>query len=165
MDASSIPIAELVPHASRAIVIDALVEHSALRSIAVAHVDERSTYWEGSGVPAWAGIEYMAQTIAAHGGAEARARGEPPPIGFVLGTRAYAASVDEFPRGCTLTVTVEPEVVDGGFAAFNCAIAIDGVGAGAEGVGNRGVVASAVVTTYRPSAEEIEKLRPAARNP
>ncbi len=164
MDPSSIPIAELIPHAARAIVLDALVEHSALRSIAVAHIDERSTYWEVSGVPAWAGIEYMAQTIAAHGGAEARARGEPPPIGFVLGTRAYKASVDEFPRGCTLTVTVEPEVVDGGFAAFNCAIAIERVGAGAE-AGSGGIVASAVVTTYRPAAEEIEKLRPTARNP
>jgi predicted hotdog family 3-hydroxylacyl-ACP dehydratase len=153
MNASSIPIAELIPQASRAIVIDTLLEHSALRSIAVAYIDERSTYWEGSGVPAWAGIEYMAQTIAAHAGVEARARGESPPIGFVLGTRAYATSVDEFPRGSTLTVTVEPELVDGGFAAFNCAIAIDGV------------VASAVVTTYRPSPEEIEKLRPATRNP
>jgi predicted hotdog family 3-hydroxylacyl-ACP dehydratase len=152
MNACSIPVAELLPQGPEAIVIDALVEHSAARSVAVAHIDERSTYWEGSGVPAWAGIEYMAQTIAAHAGVEARARGETPAIGFVLGTRAYTTSVDAFPTGSKLTVTVEPDVVDGGFAAFKCAIAIDGV------------VATAVVTTYRPSAAEIASLRPSTRN-
>ncbi len=148
MDASAIPVAELLPQGADAIVIDAIVEHSAARSIAVANVSERSTYCEGSGVPAWAGIEYMAQTIAAHAGLEARARGEPPAIGFVLGTRAYTTSVEEFPVGSRLTVSVEPEVVAAGFAAFKCAIAMDRV------------VATAVVTTYRPSAEEIERLRP-----
>lgn len=152
MDASSISVAELLPQGPEAVVIDALVEHSATRSVAVAYIDERSTYWEDSGVPAWAGIEYMAQAIAAHAGLEARARGEPPAIGFVLGTRAYATSVERFPDGSKLTVTVEPELVAGAFAAFRCAIAIDGV------------VATAVVTTYRPSPEELETLRSATRN-
>jgi len=152
MDATSIPVAELLPHGREAIVIDAIVEHSAIRSIAVAHVSERSVYWQDSGVPAWAGIEYMAQTIAAHAGLEARARGEPPAIGFVIGTRAYSTSVEEFPNGSRLTVTVEPELIDAGFAAFRCTIAMDRP------------VATAVVTTYRPSTAEIEKLKPAARN-
>jgi len=147
MDARSIPVAELLPQGSEAIVIDALVEHSALRSVAVAHIDERSMYWEDAGVPAWAGVEYMAQTIAAHAGVEARARGEPPAIGFLLGTRAYSTSVEKFPNGSKLTVTVEPELVDGGYTAFRCTISIDEV------------VATAVVTTYRPSADEIERLR------
>jgi len=158
MDSSSIPVAELLPQGPEAVVIDALVEHSATRSVAVAHIDERCTYWEHSGVPAWAGIEYMAQTIAAHAGLEARARGEPPAIGFLLGTRAYSTSVDTFPNGSKLTVTVEPEVVDGGFAAFKCAIAIDDV------VALGRIVATAVVTTYRPSPEEIATLQPAMRN-
>jgi predicted hotdog family 3-hydroxylacyl-ACP dehydratase len=157
MDISSIPVAELLPQGPEAIVLDALVEHSATRSVAVAHIDELSTYWEGSGVPAWAGIEYMAQTIAAHAGLESRARGEPPALGFLLGTRAYATSVDAFPNGSKLTVTVEPEVVDGGFAAFKCAIAIRDAALDA-------VVATAVVTTYRPSTEEIDSLLPATRN-
>jgi predicted hotdog family 3-hydroxylacyl-ACP dehydratase len=157
MDTSSIPVAELLPQGPEAIVIDALVEHSPTRSVAVAHIDERSTYSEESGVPAWAGIEYMAQTIAAHAGFEARARGERPAIGFVLGTRAYATSVETFPNGSKLTVTVEPELVDGGYAAFKCAIAIDDVA-------TNGVVATAVVTAYRPSTAEIESLRQATRN-
>jgi predicted hotdog family 3-hydroxylacyl-ACP dehydratase len=152
MDASSIPVAELLPQGPEAIVIDAIVEHSAVRSIAVANVSERSTYCEGSGVPAWAGIEYMAQTIAAHAGLEARARGEPPELGFLLGTRAYSTSVEEFPIGSRLTVSVEPEVVDARFAAFKCVIALDRV------------VATAVVTTYRPAVEELASLAPTARN-
>jgi predicted hotdog family 3-hydroxylacyl-ACP dehydratase len=157
MDASRIPVAELLPQGPEAIVIDALVEHSATRSVAVAQINERSTYWDGCGVPAWAGIEYMAQTIAAHAGLEARARGEPPAIGFVLGTRAYATSVETFPSGSKLTVTVEPEVVDEGFGAFSCAIALDDVATDR-------IVATAVVMTYRPSTEEIASLRLATRN-
>jgi len=152
MDLSSIPVAELLPHGREAIVIDAIVEHSAARSIAVARVSERSVYWQDSGVPAWAGIEYMAQTIAARAGLEARSRGEPPAIGYVIGTRAYSTSVEEFPDGSRLTVTVEPEIVDADFAAFKCTIAMDVP------------VATAIVTTYRPPTAEIEKLRPAARN-
>ena len=35
MDVSSIPVAELLPQGPEAIVIDALVEHSATRSVAV----------------------------------------------------------------------------------------------------------------------------------
>ena len=163
MDSSSIPVAELLPQGPEAVVIDALVEHSATRSVAVAHIDERCTYWEHSGVPAWAGIEYMAQTIAAHAGLEARARGEPPAIGFLLGTRAYSTSVDTFPNGSKLTVTVEPEIVDDGFAAFKCAIAIDDVAIDDVAALDR-IVATAVVTTYRPSTEEIATLQPATRN-
>jgi predicted hotdog family 3-hydroxylacyl-ACP dehydratase len=105
----------------------------------------------------------MAQTIAAHAGLEARARGEPPAIGFLLGTRAYSTSVDTFPNGSKLTVTVEPEIVDGGFAAFKCAIAIDDVAIDDVAALDR-IVATAVVTTYRPSTEEIATLQPATRN-
>ncbi len=49
-----------------------------------------------------------------------------------------------FRTAASSSVTVEPELVDGDFAAFKCAIAIDRV------------VATAVVTTYRPSPEELE---------
>jgi predicted hotdog family 3-hydroxylacyl-ACP dehydratase len=147
MDPAAIPVYELLPHGPEMIVIDRLVSYDPGRSVALAEVSERSVFFERTGVPAWAGIEYMAQAIAAHAGFEARLRGEAPPIGFVLGTRAYESSVDEFPSGCRLTVCIEPEFVDAGFAAFRCTIATDRV------------VATAAINIYRPSAEDLARMQ------
>ena len=131
--------------------IDRLVEYSPQRSVASAVVTAASPFFVRSGVPAWVGIEYMAQTIAAHAGFEARQRGVAPPIGFLLGTRAYESEVGEFALGSTLTITVEPVVMEARLAAFQCSIATDRV------------VAKAVVNTYQPEAEELARLRDGAR--
>jgi predicted hotdog family 3-hydroxylacyl-ACP dehydratase len=147
MDCSGIPIGELLPHGPEMTVIDRLVEYSPQRSIATVVVRESSPFFVSAGVPAWVGIEYMAQTIAAHAGVEARLRGERPAIGFLLGTRAYESEVGEFPLGCGLTITVEPVVVEARLAAFKCSIATDHV------------VATATVNTYQPAAHELAASR------
>jgi len=147
MDCSAIPIGELLPHGPAMTVIDRLVEYDAKRSVGTVTIERTSRFFEGTGVPAWAGIEYMAQTIAAHAGYEARQRGEPPAIGFLLGTRAYRSELAEFPLGNKLTITIEPLVAEGGFGAFQCAIATDRV------------VATAVVNTYQPTPHELEQFR------
>jgi predicted hotdog family 3-hydroxylacyl-ACP dehydratase len=147
MDCSEIPIGELLPHGPEMTVIDRLVEYSPERSIATVTVTRNNPFCASSGVPAWLGIEYMAQTIAAHAGFEARRRGERPTIGFLLGTRAYESEVGEFPLGTELTITVEPAVVEGRLAAFKCSIATDHV------------VAWAMVNTYQPAAHELAGVR------
>ncbi len=147
MDCSGIPIGELLPHGPEMTVIDRLVEYDPQRSIATVLVTETSPFFVRSGVPAWVGIEYMAQTIAAHAGFEARLRGERPAIGFLLGTRAYASEVGEFALGSTLTITVEPVVKEARLAAFQCSIATDRV------------VAKAVVNTYQPEPSELAGFR------
>lgn len=147
MDPATIPIRELLPHGPEMILIDRLVSYDRGRSVAVADVSDQSVFFERTGVPAWAGIEYMAQAIAAHGGFEARLRGEVPAIGFLLGTRAFESSVHEFPDGCRLTMSVVPEQVESAFASFECTIAMDRV------------IATAVVNIYRPSTEELARMR------
>jgi predicted hotdog family 3-hydroxylacyl-ACP dehydratase len=142
VDASSTPVHELVPHGPEMTLIEKLVSYDALRSVATARIDESNVFFENGGVPAWAGLEYMAQTIAAHAGFAARLRGERPAVGFLLGTRAYVSSVADFPAGTRLSISVEPEVVEAGFARFNCSIETDRV------------VATAVVAVYRPSAAD-----------
>lgn len=147
MDCAAIPVGELVPHGPAMTVIDRLVEYGTKRSVATVAIDRTSRFFAGTGVPAWVGIEYMAQTIAAHAGYESRLRGERPMIGFLLGTRAYRSEVAEFPLGAELTITIESLVADAGFGAFQCAIATDRV------------VATAVVNTYQPTGHELERLR------
>ena len=110
MDASSTPVAELVPHGPEMTLIERLVSYDSARSVATARIDERSVFFEHGGVPAWAGLEYMAQAIAAHAGFAARLRGERPAVGFLLGTRAYSSFVSHFPAGVELTISVEPEI-------------------------------------------------------
>ena len=148
MDCKAIPIGELLPHGPEMTLIDRLVEYSPQRAVATVTIERDSPFFAApDGVPAWVGIEYMAQTIAAHAGYEARLRGEPPAIGFLLGTRVYRSELAEFLLGSKLTITVEPLVAEGGFGAFQCAIATDRV------------VATAVVNTYQPAAHELAQFR------
>ena len=148
MDASSTPLHELVPHGPEMTLIERLVSYDPARSVAIARIDERSVFFERGGVPAWAGLEYMAQAIAAHAGFAARLRGERPAVGFLLGTRAYSSFVPHFPGGAELSISIEPEISEAGFASFNCSIEITRL------------VAKALVSVYQPSAEELALLRP-----
>ena len=147
MDSSGVPIDELVPHGPAMTLIERLVDYSPQRSVATVTITPQSRFVESGGVPAWVGIEYMAQTIAAHAGYEARLRGEPPAIGFLLGTRSYSTEVGAFPLGSELTITVEPLVTDAKLGAFQCSIATERV------------VATAVVNTYQPAPGELDTLR------
>lgn len=143
IDLRAIPIGELVPHGPEMTVIDRILTYSPERTVAAVEITPRSLFLAGTGVPAWVGIEYMAQTIAARAGYEARLRGERPAIGYLLGTRAYRSEVPEFPLGAALTIAVEPVVVDEKLGAFQCSIAADRV------------IATAVVNTYQPAAHEL----------
>jgi len=134
-------------------VIDRLVEYDPQRSVATVTVTEQSPFFVATGVPAWVGIEYMAQTIAARAGYQARLRGEPPPIGFLLGTRAYRSELHEFPLGVTLTIAAEPIIVDPQLGAFQCSIATDRV------------IATAVVNIYQPTQHEIAQVQRGAALP
>jgi predicted hotdog family 3-hydroxylacyl-ACP dehydratase len=147
IDTSAIPLAELLPHGPESTLLDRLVAYDERKSMAVVEIRSDSAFFAGDGVPAWVGIEYMAQAVAAHAGFEARQRGEPPAVGFLLGTRSYDNRVPAFPAGSRLMVTVEPLSIEGALAAFRCTIALDDV------------VAEAVVNTYRPGAAELARLR------
>ena len=153
MDATATPIGELLPHGPEMTLLDRLVEYTPQRSVATVTIRRDSRFAEPGGVPAWVGIEYMAQTIAAHAGYEARLRGEPPAIGFLLGTRSYASEVGFFPVGTTLTISVEPVVTESRLGAFQCAIAADRV------------VAKAIVNTYQPAPDELKALGRGAAQP
>ena len=87
------------------------------------------------------------QTSAINAARSSGISGGPPAIGFLLGTRAYRSELGEFPLGATLSISVEPLVADPKLGAFQCAIALDRI------------VATAVVNTYQPAADELVLLR------
>jgi predicted hotdog family 3-hydroxylacyl-ACP dehydratase len=79
-------------------------------------------YQSGKGVPSWAGIEYMAQTIALFSGVQAKRAGQDVRVGFLLGTRKYQATKDYFRLGSYLEIRAQEEWNDGQMAIFDCRI-------------------------------------------
>ncbi|MBA3580868.1 MAG: 3-hydroxylacyl-ACP dehydratase [Gammaproteobacteria bacterium] len=118
------PIADLLPHAPPMVLVDELIQHDAESVTSLVHIHKDAMFFEtGKGVPAWVGIEYMAQTIAAWAGLCALQVGGEIKIGFLLGTRRYQTPISYFPEGCTLTVRgVRQHHEAAGLSAFDCHI-------------------------------------------
>lgn len=131
---SNIPAVEhLLPHDHPMILIDEIGswhEHGLTANVTVR---PDSLFIEPNGVPAWVGIEYMGQAIAAHAGLCARRDGQPIRIGFLVGTRRYEPGCSHFPLGTTLEVTVDAITSNTtGLRVFECRITGDGISANAN---------------------------------
>ena len=119
------PASELVRHSGTMLLLTRLAEASETHAVSEVEITENSTFYrEGRGVPAYVGLEYMAQTIAAYDGVERRRSGEPPEIGFLLGTRRYEAPRPHFAAGETLRIRVDMTFNDNGMAAFDGVITV-----------------------------------------
>ena len=118
------PAQELLPHRGPAVLIERVLENKPDSILVLARVDRGHPYFvPGLGVPAWVGIELMAQASAAHAGLEARREQRSPNVGMLLGTRRYQAHVPYFPEGAPLEIYAERGFGGaGGFAACNCII-------------------------------------------
>ena len=122
------PSIPLVPHQPPMRLIDAVLEAGSEHCTALARVDPQAWYADPDGaMPAWFGLELMAQAIAAYGGLHKRAQGGEPRTGYLLGTRAYTCSRPSFPPGCELRIHAKLKYLDdSGLSAFACAITLDG---------------------------------------
>ncbi len=117
------PVAELLPHRGRAVLLRRVVAHDAVST--TCEVDpERSVLWrDGDGsVPATVALEYMAQTIAAHGGLADRESGREARPGFFLGSRRLDFRVPRFEPGQVLEVTVRHLRGSAAMLAFDCSV-------------------------------------------
>lgn len=123
------PIEELLPHRPPMILLSALVHYDAESVSALTHIGASSPFFDTDldAVPAYIGIEYMAQTVAAWGGAKARDGGGSVKLGFLLGTRRYQPQVQTFPRGAELLIEAH-EVMrdDSGLGIYQCSIHCQG---------------------------------------
>lgn len=135
---------QLVPHAGRMSLLSRVVAYGEDWLQAEVDITADSMFADERGVPAWIGMEYMAQAIAAYAGLQERLQGGVPKIGLLLGSRNYSASGDCFARGQTFRVSVELEMVaENGLNVFNCEL---------EGKDAR---ATAVINVFQP--QDIEK--------
>ena len=73
-------------------------------------------------MPGYAGIEMMAQAIAAIDGMKRKVDGLPPKIGFLLGCRRYSVSCSDFPEGMRLRILAKMVFTNGEMFNFECRI-------------------------------------------
>lgn len=100
-------LSEILPHDAPMILIDEIEDFGPDHLVTRVSIAEDTPFCASKeGVPAWVGIEYMAQSVAAHAGVLALKRGDPVKIGFLLGTRRYDCEVPYFALGEKLTVKV-----------------------------------------------------------
>jgi predicted hotdog family 3-hydroxylacyl-ACP dehydratase len=124
---------ELLPHDHPMILIDAIESVRERGLTASVTVRPDALFAEPQGIPAWVGIEYMGQAIAAHAGWCARRAGRPVRIGFLVGTRRYEADCSHFPPGAQLAITVDAVTSNAsGLQVFECRITGAGVAASAN---------------------------------
>ncbi|WP_176055033.1 hotdog family protein [Paraburkholderia caribensis] len=135
------PINTILPHRGTMLLVDGV---SACGDEALtAYATVRGDAWyadEDGAMPAWIGIELMAQGVAAHVALLAMRAGGRARPGVLLGTRSYQAHVSAFARDARLTIDVQ-EVLrsDAGHSAYECTIDHDGTR-----------YADAVIKVYQP---------------
>ena len=108
MNPPELLIAQLLPHVGRMLLLDELLEHNDEVITAALTIRSDSVLCDGvTGVPAWVGMEYMAQTACAFSGVDEVRAGQRPSISALLGTRSYRAHVPVFALGTRLTITAQ----------------------------------------------------------
>jgi predicted hotdog family 3-hydroxylacyl-ACP dehydratase len=120
-------IDKLIPHRPPMMLIDEVVGEVEEGLIVIARPDSRAWYAREDGsMPAWIGIELMAQAISAWAGLQEYKAGMPPRKGFLIGTREYTSKSSSFAAGKPLFIEVHRVFSDPqGLAAFNCLIRDD----------------------------------------
>lgn len=114
----------LVPHRGRMSWLDRLVEAGPEHAVCEAVIGPEHLLQRDGLLSAAAGLEYMAQAVAAWAGSQ-RPAGTPPRIGFLLGTRRYTCARD-FRVGERLRIRVQRQYqAENGLGQFDAHIEID----------------------------------------
>jgi len=115
---------DCLPHRGPMLLIDDVETVTARGGTGRVRLKPRAWYAEASGrTPAWFGLEFMAQSVAACRGRHLARTGGSPRGGYLVGTRNYRCAASHFPAGAELEIRVELIDEDpSGLCAFRCAI-------------------------------------------
>ena|ERR1700761_554562 len=118
------PIEAIIPHRGTMLLLDAVTtfDDETLSARATVHADAWYADADGA-MPAWIGIELMAQAIAAHVALLAMRAGGHARPGVLLGSRSYRALQGVFARGARLSIhATELLRSEEGHGAYECTI-------------------------------------------
>jgi predicted hotdog family 3-hydroxylacyl-ACP dehydratase len=110
-----------VPHRGSALLVSELLRHAGDETACSVRIDEQELFRDEDGsVPAWIGLEYMAQCIAVHA-AMLSESDEPPPLGFLVSARGLRFHCARFEPGQRLeAVATRLWSGGGGLSSFAC---------------------------------------------
>lgn len=123
------PVEALLPQSQAMVLLDRVVEAGEHHILVELTVREDGLFSSaGHTVPAWVGLEYMAQAVAAYSGYQRKRRGEAVGLGLLLGTRYYQCSTGGFPCGARLRVRAE-KVIEAAndMLVFDCVLEGGGI--------------------------------------
>ena len=131
---TSWPIADLLPHSGDMILLDSVLDAETDRIVCGLVVRPDGPFNDADGsLPAWCGVELMAQAVAAWSGWTGKQEQRAVRLGFLLGTRHYRCNVDAFAPGSELAVEAFRSFHDdNGMAMFACRIDAEGIHAEAR---------------------------------
>ncbi len=143
----AIEIAQLLPHAAPMVLLDQLLAADATTITCALAVRADGLFDSDGSVPAYLGVEYMAQAVAAFSGLEQRRLGQPARVGFLLGTRRFETSVASLAVGTQLQVRAE-KLIRGsnGMASFACTVS------------GAGVAQSATLSVFEPGDDAVRAM-------
>ncbi|MDR1275180.1 MAG: beta-hydroxyacyl-ACP dehydratase [Candidatus Accumulibacter sp.] len=146
MTTSIPPIEDLIPHRASMLLLDRVTAFGEKCAVGESLPTRGAWYADESGnMPAYIGIELMAQTAAAHVSLVKRMRGLPPKMGVLLGTRAYRSETGAFEAGVLLEIRVNQLFMEsGGLGAYECAIVSGGA-----------IKATAILKVFEPENVEL----------
>ncbi len=117
-------IETLLPHRGTMLLLDRVTAFTNETLSAEYRVRGDAWYADSNArMPAWIGLELMAQAMAAHAGLSAQHHGGPPQPGVLLGSRQYQAFCAAFEANTVLKVEVQQilALADGN-QAYDCAL-------------------------------------------
>lgn len=113
-----------LPHTGDMVMIHQVLDVADKVCCCLTEVDRLVHFRRADGrIPAWAGIEIMAQAAAVHDGIRRHAANLPPQPGFLVSTRSYACHAPFFLPSQHLVTRVEKEFGgDTGMCVLACSI-------------------------------------------
>jgi len=121
MTSDELSIDDFIVHRPPMRLLDHIVSVSETEALAETIVRSDNPFFEpGRGLPAYVGLEMMAQAIALIDGKKRRSSGLPANIGFLLGSRRFVSRRKSFAENEKLSVTVSMVFCDGAMFSFDC---------------------------------------------
>ncbi len=125
LDCSQYSVEELLPHSPPMVLLDRVLHYDSMNLTAEVDISVNSMFYDATlnGVPAWVGIEYMAQAISALAGLRAKEKNQGIKLGFLLGTRKLLLVYKVLVAGQRYRIHVKQMFWDeSGMANFECEI-------------------------------------------
>ncbi|AFU20051.1 dehydratase [Actinobacillus suis H91-0380] len=114
-------VAPLVPQSGEMVLIDRVTDFGEDFLTGEAEIRSNHILLKAGKLQTFAGIEIMAQGIAAWAGIQARKRNEPVRLGYLLGTRKLYITQPEIAVGSQLMIEIKMSIQDAtGFGVFDC---------------------------------------------